>query len=135
MQVTLELWKAEARGVGEAAAMSAVVTLVAGAKTAPEPNADQARVSWLRDSPDDMSERYCRSSCIISLPDVLSMRLTPVGAMETWSGSTSFAKMRGTCCWMLKSSSLPDCLWNCRIIQELLTRLSIMAAAYLRIRE
>ena len=98
MQVTLELWKAVARGVGEAAAMSAMVTLLDGARTVPEPNADQARVSWLRDSPPDMSDRYCRSSCRISLPDVLSMRLTPVGAMEMWSGSTSFAKIRGIWC-------------------------------------
>lgn len=82
MQVTLELWKAVAKGVGEAAAMSAVVTLLAGAKTVPEPNADQARVSWLRVSRPATSDRYCKSICRISLPDVLSMRLTPVGAME-----------------------------------------------------
>ena len=78
--------------------MSAVVTLPAGASTAPDPKADQARVSWLRDSPADASARKAKSSCKISLPDVLSMRLTLLGAMEMCSGSTSFAKMRGTWC-------------------------------------
>lgn len=76
--------------------MSALVMLPADANIAPEPNADQARVRWLRDSPDATSARYCRSSCRISLPEVLSIRLAPEGAMETCKGSTSLARMRGT---------------------------------------
>ena len=96
MHVTLELWKAVARGMGDDACISALVMLPEGARTVPEPNADQALVKWLRDSPDAASARYCRSSCRISLPDVLSMRLTPEGAMETCRGSTSLANMRGT---------------------------------------
>ena len=106
--------------MGEEAWSSALVMLPEGANTAPEPNADQALVKWLRDCPDAASARYCRSSCRISLPDVLSMRLMPEGAMETCRGSTSFAKMRGTCCWMVNSSSLSGCLEQCNPCQACL---------------
>lgn len=44
MHVTLELWKAVAKGMGEDARMSAAVMLPVGANTAPEPKADQALV-------------------------------------------------------------------------------------------